>query len=340
MAESGSKSTPKKAAGSRSSSPRKSAPAKAAEKAQAAEQEAREAQATPATPGVQENPAPSAEGTSDVNEGVQQASDTAQVQAPEDDAPERQGGGMSEDDVVKQTGNKEAGLSPAAYQAGNEPAPTAATEVNRERNGRPLEIGTTTEGPTREAQENTPIAATGYGDRNGAPVEVHEQGQTSTEFGGNSDPTAQLLAEGVRAEVGTGTGVEAPPDERPQYPTRALNRRSERGKPFQPKDSEHQADPQHGDMMTSTDATAANATIQTHAGDNFVALRGEDGNEVKPSEFFEVPENGSNAVRVVNQRITEEYTVHRTTTTSQRLLFPKGAEVPVQQAEQLIHLHG
>jgi hypothetical protein len=328
------KSTPRKRASGRAST-RKTAAEKAAE----AEVKATEAQQEPATPGVQDEPAPNTGGAEEVNEATTNASDSAQVQAPEADAEERQGGGMAQDEVVRKTGLPEAGLSVEAYQASDEPAPTAASPLDPENNGKATDIGTTTEGPTREAQENTPVAATGYSDRNAAPVALHELGQTDTK-GPQSAPTAQLLAEGVRAEVGTGTGIEAPKDESAEYPTRALNRKSARGKPFQPDDSKHQANPRRGDSQTSTDATAANAVIQSFAGDEFVKLVGEGGKEVKPSEFFEVPENGSNAVRVVNQRVSEEYTVRRTTTTSQRLLYPKGAEVPVQIAEQLIHLHG
>lgn len=337
MAESGSKSTPKKAAGSRSRG--KSAEQKAREAAEKAEQQAREAQAQPATPGVQDTPSPDTGDADNAGQATQNASESSQVQAPADDAEERQGGGMAEEDVVRKTGNKEAGLSVEAYQAGDEPAPTAATDVDRERNGAPTHIGTTTSGPTREAQENTPVAAHGYSDRSGAPVELHELGQTSTD-GPQEAPTAQLLAEGVRAEVGTGTGIEAPADEGATYPSRALNRRSERGKPFEPDDDKRQAEPRRGDSQTSTDATAANAAIQSFAGDEFVRLVDEKGNEVKPSECFEVPENGSNAVRIAKCRVAEEYTVRRTTTTSQRLLFAKGAQVPVQVVEQLIHLHG
>lgn len=310
MAETG--TSPRKRTSGRAST-RKSAADKAEEKAAVA-------QAEPATPGVQDTPNPA------TTEAADSSTDAAQETR-----------GASEDDVAKASGNKEAGRSVAAFEQGDDPVPTAPTGDDP-RNGKPVDIGTSTDGPSKEAQASAVIAATGGSDRNGAPVEQRELGQTDTK-GPQAAPAAQLLAEGVRGEVGTGTGIEAPEDKSADYPTRALNRKG-RGKPFQPDDHKRQAEPRQGDAQTSTDATAANAVVQSFAGDEFVKLVDEKGNEVKPSDFLTVPENGSNAVRVVDRRIAEEYTVRRTSTTSQRLLFPKGAEVPVAVAERLIAQHG
>jgi hypothetical protein len=335
MASEPRKSTPRKAAASRSSSSRASGSARAAAKPAAEEKPL-----DPVTPGVQDTPSPDAGGADTVDEGVTNATADSAVNPP--DEPEKGSpDGPSEADVLKAS-RKETGTSVEAFSQGDDPVPTAANETDRARNGEPTEIGTDRSGKLRE-RDAVPTAATGNVDHNGAPVNQRDAGQTSTEVALGDDrdrPTADLLNQGVRAEVGTGTGTAAPKDESADYPSTALNRRSARGKAFVPDDRKHQDQPRHGNAQTSTDATAANATIQSFAGDNFVALRDEKGNEVKPSDFLEVPEGGSGAVRIAKYRVVEEYTVQRTTTTSQRLLFPAGAEVPVQVAEQLIALHG
>jgi hypothetical protein len=338
MSDTPSKSTPAKASAARRSS---STPAKkATARKPAAKPAAEEKPLDPVTPGVQDTPSPDGGGADTVDAAVSNA--TADSAANPPDEPEKGSPAGPDEKAVVKASRPETGQSVEAFSQGDDPVPTAANETDRARNGEPTEIGTDRSGKLRE-RDAVPTAATGHVEHNGAPVSQREAGQTSTEVALGDDrdrPVADLLNAGVRAEVGTGTGTAAPKDTSADYPSTALNRRSARGKAFVPDDRKHQDQPRHGNAQTSTDATAANATIQSFAGDNFVALRDEKGNEVKPSDFLEVPEGGSGAVRVAKYRVVEEYTVQRTTTTSQRLLFPAGAEVPVQVAEQLIALHG
>lgn len=236
----------------------------------------------------------------------------------------------------------ETGISPAPFVLGSEgEAVATAPTGDDERNGKPLGIGTDTSGELHRQDPAVPTAATGAGNTgNGAPVNM--EGTLNKEFGGNATPSAQLVGSGVRGEQGVGTldpniGV----DERPTYPSTTLTRATPDAAPMEPEDVKRATEPKHGDVQTSTDPIAAAAAIQSHAGDDTVELLGRGGKPVKPSEFFDVPDDGrARSLRIVNQRVSEVYTVRHVKTPSRRLLFTEGQPVPVAVAETLIALHG
>jgi len=232
----------------------------------------------------------------------------------------------------------ETGLSPAAF-TGGQPA-TAATDYDPERNGKPLSVGTDTTGELRRVEGAVPTAAHGRAEGNGLATNMIAA-QTSREAGGNGAPAAQLVGSGVRGENGVGTLDAAPDVELPQYPSTLLTRSSSEAAPVEPPDVTHVTEPKLGYVETSTDPIAAAAAVQSHVGDVTVKLVGPDGSEVKPSEFFEVPDDPrARTLRIVKHRVSEVFTVRQVKTPSRRLLFTAGQEVPVQMANTLIELHG
>lgn len=230
----------------------------------------------------------------------------------------------------------ETGVAQEAF-AGGEPD-TAATG-DTDRNGRPDQGAIDTSGELRHREDAIPTAAHGGTERNGLPVNM--EGTVNREFGGNGDPEAKLLNDGVRAEVGAGTGTEAPKDERPQYPSTLLTRSSSKAAPTEPADVKNATQPRLGDVQTSTDPTMAASTMPSMPGDATVKLVNGKGDEVTPSEFFEVPEGiQGRSFRRVKHRVSEVFTVRHVKTPSKRLLFTEGQMVPVEVAQTLIELHG
>lgn len=239
--------------------------------------------------------------------------------------------------VDKGMARPETGVAPEAFAGGD--ADTAAYGDN-ERNGKATGIPTDTSGELRHREGAIPTAAHGGTERNGLAVDMIE-GQTSKEFGGNGDPEAKLLNDGVRAEVGAGTGTDAPKDERPQYPSTLLTRSSSSAAPSEPKDVKLATQPRLGDPQTSTDPTMASAMMPSMPGDVTVKLVNQAGDEVTPSDFFEVPEGvQGRSFRRVKHRVSEVFTVRKVKTPSRRLLFTEGQLVPVEVAQTLIELHG
>jgi len=239
--------------------------------------------------------------------------------------------------VDKGMARPETGRGQEAFAGGE---PDTAAYGDTERNGKAMGIPTDTSGELRHREGAVPTAAFGGTERNGLATEMIES-QTSKEFGGNGDPEAKLLNDGVRAEIGAGTGTPAPKDERPQYPSTLLTRSSSNAAPTEPTDVKLATQPRLGDPQTSTDPTMASATMPSMPGDVTVKLVNGKGDEVTPSEFFEVPEGiQGRGFRRVKHRVSEVFTVQKVKTPSKRLLFTEGQLVPVEVAQTLIELHG
>lgn len=229
----------------------------------------------------------------------------------------------------------ETGISPEPFTG---TAPTAATELDQERNGGTRGELVDRTGELRQGPVTTG-APTGDSEANGKPLRT--AGVTDRTFGGNGDPQAKL-AGGTLAYVGAGTPTpDIGPDERPTYPSTTLTRSSSSATPMEPEDVRHVTEPKLGVVEASTDPIAAAAVISSLPGDVMTKLVDRAGNEVKPSEFFEVPDGPmARSLRVVKHRVSEVYTTRAVKTPGQRLLFTEGQEVPVHIAEQLIALHG
>jgi hypothetical protein len=205
--------------------------------------------------------------------------------------------------VAQGMARPETGVSVEAF-TGSE-VPTAAFGDN-ERNGKAMGIPTDTSGELRHREDAIPTAAHGGTERNGLATEMIE-GQTSKEFGGNGDPAAKLQNDGVRAEVGSGTGTPAPKDERPQYPsTTLLTRSGPNAAPMEPEPTS--SGPPSPAWVTSRRPPTRRwpprrcrrcpatrpSSWSTAAGD-----------EVKPSEFFEVPDGPqARSFRRVKHRVS------------------------------------
>lgn len=318
---------------------------------------AKAAKATAAAEAAPANPAPApAEETVTAPAGDQPTDQPTDGQAdgqgdePADDSPEFVQQGelgpvfpVQGDPVPEQPDQgmvlAETGISPEPFPGG-EPL-TAATPFDPERNGQATAVGVDKTGELRHVEGAAPTAAFGGSDRNGRPVSQLET-QIDKTFGGNGDPTAKLQADGVRAEVGTGTlNPDLPADERPMYPSSTMTRASSDAAPMEPDDVKLATEPKRGVVETSTDPIAAAAVVQSHVGDQMDKLVNERGEEVKPSEFFEPIEGPrGKTLRRVNCRVSELFTVRNVKTVSKRLLFVEGQEVPESVAQQLIALHG
>lgn len=231
--------------------------------------------------------------------------------------------------------NDETGLSPEVP----EPITATAATGDNERNGAPTAIGTDRTGELRKT-EQVVTAAHGGESRNGTPDRMLA-GQVSHEFGGNDDPHAKLINGGVRAEVGTGTGTPAPAVTQVQYPSTTLTRSTSSAAPMEPADVRRATEPRLGDVATSTDPVMAASTMPSMVGDQTLALVNRAGDEVNPSDFFEVPEGAEGrAFRRVKFRVSRVYTVRNSRSPSQMLMFTEGQLVPVAEAEALISLRG
>lgn len=267
------------------------------------------------------------DGHGPVQRAAEATADTLQV--PGDPVPA---------EVDKSMVRAETGLSPEVPEGDTPTAPTG----DDERNGKPLGIGTDTTGELRHVEGAVATAAYGQDARNGHATGMAAEGQINTEFGGNGDSVAKLAGSGVRAETGVGTlDRDLPPDERPQYPSTTLTRATPDAAPMEPDDVKYATQPKLGDVQGSLDPTMAAAQMPSMAGDVTVKLVDGKGKEVKPSEFFEVPDGlAARNLRRVKHRVSEVFTVRKVSTPSQRLLFTEGQEVPVDVAETLIRLHG
>lgn len=242
-------------------------------------------------------------------------------------------------EVDKSMVRPETGLSPEVEE--HDVVPTAPTGDNP-RNGKAEAIPTDTSGELRHVDGAVPTAAYGQAANNGHETGMAREGQIGTEFGGNGDSVAKLVGDGVRGEQGVGTAnPDIGPDERPQYPSTTLTRSSSRAAPMEPEDVKYATQPKLGDVQGSLDPTMAAAQMPSMAGDVTVKLVDGKGNEVVPSDFFEVPDGiAARSFRRVKHRVSEVFTVRKSATPGRRLLFTDGQMVPVDVAETLIKLHG
>jgi hypothetical protein len=277
------------------------------------------------------------EGGNGAGEGAtmaQQAVFTDTLHLPGDPVP---------DEVDMSMVRPETGLSPevAEHDTTHGVVPTAPTG-DTERNGKATAIPTDTSGELRHAEGAVPTAAFGQDARNGHATGMAAEGQIGTDFGGNGDSVARLVADGVRGEQGVGTAnPDIGPDERPTYPSTTLTRATPDAAPMEPEDVTHATEPKLGDVQGSLDPTMAAAGMPSMAGDVTVDLVDENGTSVKPSGFFETPEGlQARSFRRVNCRVSEVFTVRKVATPSRRLLFTKGQLVDIDVAQTLIRLHG
>lgn len=285
-----------------------------------------EATTEAATPEASTEGTDSAVATGEVTNLVQQAQ-----------ADQGQQGKPTRNKYPKGMVRAETGLSPEPWKEGD-PVLAPPIESDGERSGAPLEIGLDASGKLRNREGAVPAAAHGDAEGNGRPVNMDEQ--STRERGGNAEYGAALIGDGTGV-VGTGTFRDAPDVEQPEYPSSTITRSSSNAVPMEPKDVIHATQPEHGYVQTSTDPIAAAAAVFSLAGDDTIDLQDQQGNSVKPSEFFEVPEGPmGRTYRRVKYRVSELYSVQRTKTASKRLLFIDGQLVPVDQAELLIVLHG
>jgi hypothetical protein len=89
-----------------------------------------------------------------------------------------------------------------------------------------------------------------------------------------------------------------------------------------------------GNPDSSTNFVAANAALRSVPGANHKRLHDIDGNDVDPETVFEFPPAESPSIlATVRQAVYEEYLPYGATTTrTSHLLYPAGAQVPVDQA--------
>jgi hypothetical protein len=150
----------------------------------------------------------------------------------------------------------------------------------------------------------------------------------------DNDESTEQPTTGRAGDSGPGTGVDAPAEDTARMPAETVNTDPESAPLDPPADAHTQGTPEHGYAESTTDQTYAESGGRTIAGENHVALVGEDGESLNSGDLFDDQDTNKTFV-VTKTRIYEQFTYPNTSRVATRLYYAAGRRVPRFQAERI-----